>query len=512
MNADGTNQVRLTNNSVVDDQSHWSPDGTKIAFVSQTASGGSAIFMMNADGTNKVEITRINVGGPISWSPDGNRIAFQDTSPPNAHIAIVDINGSNRRNLTDSPQYESEPSWSPDGSQILFTKLVSGSPLLHTIRPDGTNLQALPNGSGADFSPKWSPSGNKIAFLVNVFDFWISIFTANADGTNRQFFDGCGPTLVDNCGTDRLGINWSPDGTKIVFDVSDYFRVDSEIYVKNINGTGRAQLTNTPGRNSTPSWQPLPSAACPNPIDCPDFFVRQHYLDFLDRVPEPSGLAAWLGVLNNCAVGDLTCQHEQRLTTSAAFFGSAEFQLKGYFAFRFYRTAFARLPEYSEIAADMTSVSGQTPDDVYARKATFTNGFVQRPEFVTLFNGLPSADYVGALMSRYNLNSIITPDPSQPNGTTKVTLTESQLVSHLNAGTLTRAQVLRAIADSDQVLQLEFNRAFVAMQYYGYLRRAPETTGYNSWLNYLNAHPGDFREMVRGFVDSTEYRRRFGEP
>jgi hypothetical protein len=50
------------------------------------------------------------------------------------------------------------------------------------------------------------------------------------------------------------------------------------------------------------------------------------------------------------------------------------------------------------------------------------------------------------------------------------------------------------------------------MQYYGYLRRTPEAAGYNTWLDYLNAHPEDFREMVRGFVDSTEYRSRFGQP
>jgi hypothetical protein len=160
----------------------------------------------------------------------------------------------------------------------------------------------------------------------------------------------------------------------------------------------------------------------------------------------------------------------------------------------------------------MQSVTGQTPHDVYARKATFTNNFVQRPEFVTLFNPLPNADYVAALLGRYNLNSIRTPDPSQPDGTTRVILIQSQLVSQLDAGTLTRAQVLRAIADSDQVIQAEFNSAFVAMQYYGYLRRTPESTGYNSWLNYLTAHPGDYREMVRGFMDSVEYRRRFGQP
>jgi hypothetical protein len=248
-----------------------------------------------------------------------------------------------------------------------------------------------------------------------------------------------------------------------------------------------------------------------NLIDCPGFFVSQQYSDFLNRSAEDSGFNAWLNVLNNCPTGDLVCQHEQRLTTSAGFFGSSEFHLKGYFVFRFYRVAFGRLPQFSELVNGMWEVGGATPSEVYARKAAFVNNFVQRNEFADLYNTLSNTDYVGTLMNKYGLSSITTPDPTEPNGDVKVTLTQSQLVSRLDSGALTRAQVLRAIADSDAVFQSEYNRAFVAMQYYGYLRRTPEDAGYNMWLNYLNTHPGDFREMIRGFVDSPEYRRRFGQ-
>lgn len=72
--------------------------------------------------------------------------------------------------------------------------------------------------------------------------------------------------------------------------------------------------------------------------------------------------------------------------------------------------------------------------------------------------------------------------------------------------------MLRAIVDSDEVKAKEFNQAFVAMQYFGYLRRNPELEGYDSWVRYLNANPQDFRTMVNGFVNSTEYRLRFGQP
>jgi uncharacterized protein (TIGR03118 family) len=88
----------------------------------------------------------------------------------------------------------------------------------------------------------------------------------------------------------------------------------------------------------------------------------------------------------------------------------------------------------------------------------------------------------------------------------------NQLVAALNATTMTRAQVLRAIAESEELNTREFNRAFVAMQYFGYLRRDPDTAGYNFWLNKLNAFNGNFQnaEMVKAFISSAEYRQRFG--
>ncbi|HYP53057.1 MAG TPA: DUF4214 domain-containing protein, partial [Pyrinomonadaceae bacterium] len=73
---------------------------------------------------------------------------------------------------------------------------------------------------------------------------------------------------------------------------------------------------------------------------------------------------------------------------------------------------------------------------------------------------------------------------------------------------LTRAQVLRAVADSDEVGAREFDNAFVGMQYYGYLRRKPDAEGYEAWLSVLRS--GDVRTMVNGFLNSTEYKLRFG--
>ena len=249
--------------------------------------------------------------------------------------------------------------------------------------------------------------------------------------------------------------------------------------------------------------------ATPNPIFSSPFFVRQQYLDFLSREPDQGGFDAWLSVLNNCSDvnNNPACD---RILVSQSFFGSPEFQLKGFYVFRFYKLAFNRLPEYLEIIPDMSFVAGQTPAEVFARKAQLVVSFSQRPEFQTAYDNLSHAQYVAALLGRYQLASVTTPDPQQPDGTAKVTLTQAELVSHLDASTLTRAQVFRAVADSDQVSAAEFNNAFVAMQYYGYLRRKPEPDGYQAWLRVLQG--GDIRTMVNGFMNSQEYKLRFGNP
>jgi hypothetical protein len=238
------------------------------------------------------------------------------------------------------------------------------------------------------------------------------------------------------------------------------------------------------------------------------FFVRQQYLDFLSREPEAG--EPWSAVLQNCPDVNNTPACD-RITVSGAFFGSPEFQLKGFYVFRFYKVAFGRLPLYAEIVSDMSSVAGATEAEVYARRAQLATAFTLRTDFHTVYSSRTNAEYVATLLGRYQLTSVTTAAPATPDATTRVTLTAEDLTNGLNAGTLTRAQVLRAIADSNQVGSAEYNSAFVAVQYYGYLRRTPEPGGYQDNLNALQRGVSP-REMINAFLNSTEYKLRFGQP
>jgi hypothetical protein len=246
-----------------------------------------------------------------------------------------------------------------------------------------------------------------------------------------------------------------------------------------------------------------------NPIFNTDFFVRMQYLDFLSRDPEPG--QPWSSVLNNCPAGDIACDH---VSVSGNFFRSQEFQLKGLFVFKFYKVTYGRMPLYSEIVADMSSVTGSTTVELIAKKGAFTESWARRLEFVNAYGAASNQTFVDTLMNRYGLKQITTINPASPDDASvpRVSLTRADLVAGLDAGTLTRGQVVRAVADSNEVSSAEYNPAFVAMQYFGYLRRDPDAGGYADWLRTINMNPSDIRSMVNGFVSSTEYRLRFGQP
>jgi hypothetical protein len=243
-----------------------------------------------------------------------------------------------------------------------------------------------------------------------------------------------------------------------------------------------------------------------NAINDTTFFVSQHYLDFLGREPDADGLNFWVDNIRACGA-DLQCREVKRLNTSAAFFLSIEFQGTGFFVQRLYRLSFGRAPLFAEYLPDLTAVREGVVvgkpgalDRLELNKRLFVEQFVKRAAFKAKFDSQNEAQYVDALAAAAG-----------------VTLPEGErtaLVVNLLTHRETRANVLLRMVEKDAFVRAEFNRAFVQMQYFGYLRRDPDAAGFNFWLDKLNSFDGDYikAEMVKAFINSIEYRARFGQP
>lgn len=248
-------------------------------------------------------------------------------------------------------------------------------------------------------------------------------------------------------------------------------------------------------------------------IDDIDFLVQQQYIDFLGRFPDQTGFQNWVNTVSGCPNGGFGENQNpscDRVHMSAGFVQSYEFQGRGYWLLRFGyvglnrsitdgttgRTQRSSLT-YSEFIPGLQQIGGSnSPAQEEAAKVVYMNAFVQRSDFLALFpNGDSNSTYVGKLETNAGV-------------TLPASLKQAQ-IDGLNGGTLTRAQVLRNIVESQVVFDKFIIPSFVDMEYKGYLRRDPDTIGYNNWIDTLTANPNDYRHMVFGFIYSTEYRSRF---
>ncbi|HJP90528.1 MAG TPA: S8 family serine peptidase [Pyrinomonadaceae bacterium] len=278
--------------------------------------------------------------------------------------------------------------------------------------------------------------------------------------------------------------------------VNDALVEGNETFTFTISGASGASLGTSTATVTIVDNDTTPASQ--NPIDDIPFFVTQQYIDFLGRLPDTIGFQNWVNTLSGCpdgGFGEFANPGCDRVHVSAGFYLSAEFQGRGYFAYRFYEVALDRRPTYAEFVPDMTLVGGpQSPESELLNKALYTEAWTQRSEFKTRYDGLSNSAYVNALEAN-----------------AEVTVSnKAALISALDTGQKSRGEVLRDIVESQAVADKFFNRAFVTMQYFGYLRRDPDTIGFQNWLDTLNADPSNFRHMIFGFIFSTEYRQRFG--
>jgi hypothetical protein len=240
-----------------------------------------------------------------------------------------------------------------------------------------------------------------------------------------------------------------------------------------------------------------------NPLDTPEYFVRQHYLDFLGREPDESGLNFWSDQLLGCG-NDPVCLERKAINVSAAYFLSIEFQETGGLVDGLYRASYARAPFFSEFLPDTAAaarnvVVGKSgwEQQLANNKQQLLVAWVGRTAFREAYDNLTNENYVATLISNTGVNFTA--------GERAV------LVNGLNEGSLTRVSVLQRIAQDERFARAKFNEAFVRMQYFGYLRRDPDAGGLDFWLRKLNEFDGNFEraEMVKAFLVSGEYRDRF---
>jgi hypothetical protein len=287
-------------------------------------------------------------------------------------------------------------------------------------------------------------------------------------------------------------------------------------------------------------FRPCSTPPCTTPITIADhdFFIQQQYIDFLRRFPDPGqdgvfgtgddGLQFYLNILAGCN-NDVECVKFTKGALAANFFRSPEFQRKGSYVMYLYmvsigqrpmtpaelsNTAKVERPGYTEFMADLASISTPNDDPVLTetKKAALADAWMQRAEIQARYGALSNSAFVQALVDTAGIN-----------------LSNKQaLIDDLNASPArkTRAQVLRAIAESPEVDAKFYKPAFVTMQYFGFLRRNPEDC--HNQANWGGSDPSQcgyifhnnrflltadqaFLEntMVRGFTESPEYFNRF---
>ena len=258
MDANGRNQERLTNHPATDGMPDWSPDGTKIAFVSHRDGNRSQIHVMDADGENVIRLTDLRVGiRRPEWSPDGKKIAFS-VEGRDWHIVVMDADENNRVRLEGQA---ADPSWSPDGGQIAFVSARDGGSEIYVIGVDGQRRKRLTHDLAPKGDPSFSPDGQRIAYvaaeLLGLNQLGLGqIYVVGADGRKRE-------RLTHN-EENHWGPAWSPDGQMIAYYVIVDGNFHTTIHLMTADGRYIRQLSH--GRNArdfAPDISPLGLAVAP---------------------------------------------------------------------------------------------------------------------------------------------------------------------------------------------------------------------------------------------------------
>lgn len=260
INSDGTGERQVTD--LVDGacQPDWSPDGTRLIFISPCKDNlnyypTSSLFLINLDGTGLLPLPKLS-GGDFDpkWSPDGSKIAFASTrNTGRPQIFISDVTGQEYKNISEKYSYETQPSWSPNGQQLLYISTRGNEQQIWIMDLLGLNRRQVSRSTGyLNFLPSFFPDGKKILFTQRLRPDSIPFLTISP-------FD-VEPYVEYRLGKDdpmpMLEGVISPDGLWIVFE-GWTGETGHDIYVMTVTGLARTRITTDPAVDFDPTWSPL---------------------------------------------------------------------------------------------------------------------------------------------------------------------------------------------------------------------------------------------------------------
>ena len=278
MNADGFGQTRITDAPGLKFHPSWSADGTKLTFSNRVLDEpGADVYQVGADGSGQKNLTNApSDDSSSSYSPAStNRFAFASNRTDNQYDIYLTTLGPDSqitelRRLTTNPAMDGSPVISPDGKRVAFVSNRDGDEDIYVMKlaPEGPknvpvkltkNTRPDPNGPPYmyDFEPDWSPDGTQIAFTSDRNgNMEIYRMKASPEGRLNK------PVNLSKSPSYDSSAAWSPDGRKIAFS-SDRpapdGTTDYEIYrMRATDGANQINLTNDPGQDWYPAWQPLP--------------------------------------------------------------------------------------------------------------------------------------------------------------------------------------------------------------------------------------------------------------
>jgi CSLREA domain-containing protein len=412
-----------------------------------------------------------------------------------------------------------------------FGTPLSGSGTLFNLK-----LTRVSNTVGANTPLIWAASPNNFVFIAS------NLSTQPPDSTPNGSITIVGPSAANGDVSGRiLDANGNPvegagvrmSGSQNRLTVTD---ANGNYNFTNVETNGfytvtpaRANFSFSPaqrsfsqlGLHSEAAFTGVANSNTQSPLDRSEYFVRQQYLDFLNREPDEAGLNFWVNNIESCGA-DAQCREVKRIDTSAAFFLSIEFQQTGYLVYRTYHAAFGEIANapvplrLSEFQPDSRAISrgvivtqGDWERTLESNKQEFMTAFVGRARFNSAYPAtMTPAEFVDKLFA----NAGVAPSTADRDAAVN-----EFAMSTTTGDMAARASALRRVAENAALAQKDFDSALVLMQYFGYLRRDADSTpdmnfdGYNFWLTKLNTFKGNYQqaELVKAFLSSNEYRGRF---